>query len=96
MLYVCHCVIPSLDHNIMGSDWRKHAIALGKSTSQRIAPSKAASGPRPAPTLVLHRSPWVYMYFHCHQMMIQAWAKATQLSSEVTQKLRFFSQPMLP
>ena len=44
---------------------------------------------------MLHDSPWVYVYFHCHQMITQAQPKGLHDLSEVTQTLRFFSQPML-
>ena len=45
---------------------------------------------------MLHGSPWVYMYSHCHQMITQERPKGSQGSSGVTLKSQLFSQPMLP
>ena len=44
---------------------------------------------------MLHGSPWLYMYSHCHQMITQQRPKGPWGSSGVTLKLQFFSRPML-
>ena len=45
--------------------------------------------------MVLHSSPWVYTHSHCHQMIIQQRPKGPRGLSEVSQKLRLFSQPTM-
>ena len=43
---------------------------------------------------MLHGSPQLYTYSHCHQMITQQLPKGPQGSSRVTPKSPFFSQPM--
>ena len=45
--------------------------------------------------MVLHSSPWLYTYSHCHQMVTKQRPKGHRVSSRVTPKLRSFSHPMV-
>ena len=42
---------------------------------------------------MLHGAPWVFMCFHCHQMITQPWSKGPRGLLEVTQKSHIFRQP---
>ena len=61
----------------------------GNSPFRPLDPNRWAS-------LVLHGSPWGYMCLHCHQIMTQAWPKATQRASEVSQNRDFSANPSWP
>ena len=41
---------------------------------------------------MLHGSPWLYMYTHCHQMVTQQWRKGPWGLLQVIPKLRVFRQ----
>ena len=45
--------------------------------------------------MVLHGSPWLYTYSHCHQMITQKRPKHPWGLSKVTLKSQFFNLPML-
>ena len=45
---------------------------------------------------MLHGSPWVYTYSHCHQMFTQHRPKGPGDLSEVTEKSQFPANPCQP
>ena len=83
------------------------SIAFGKSTLHRVCPEQCITNlsrhcclsmyiwAGTWVSLMLHSSPWVYVRFPWHQMIMQAWSKGPCWLSEVTQTSGFFYQCML-